>query len=874
MNLRLTSMTNNIIQSATTKEKIIHTNYLTNLADLYYNIIINTEALSTSEYRNKGLALLKAGKLDQCLVLFKYVFEAEIKEQKFENVFFDLLYILGLDKNYRKVINPIKDPYTIETLVEKLEQQVCDLKFKSSVDNENQKNYVSSQNINSQKPSSNDLKEILSFYNNRKFQHALKRIEVLLEQFGTSAILFNIKGAIFKNIDKLEESLAAYKTAIFLDTRYVDAYNNLGISLFELNRHDEAHKSYKKALIINYEHAETQNNIGNNLVALGEIAKAKRHFAMAIKIKPNYAEPYNNIGEVFSKEGLFDDAIEAYKQAIKLQPNHFTAYNNIGVLYKQQGRYELAISAFTKALNIQPDYVTAQYNLGLTLKNVVFTRHDENMQLIISSIIKEKTLIRPSDIVTSAISLLKLDPEIKNYLNLEPDISAELMKTDVVISLLKNTLLTTLMSVVPISDVEFEKLLTKIRLSLLISVKRQKYSPKILSFQSYLALQCYTNEYIYGQLKEEENELQILENEIIKTIKKGEQPSKQDILCLASYKPLMDFDWINFVDITPELADVFTRQVTEPRKERVIKADIKKFGQVTDEISSKVRKQYEENPYPRWVNTELNISSQTLNEFITNINLKLRADHISNHSLPNILIAGCGTGQHSIGTAARFRDSQVLAIDLSLSSLSYAKRKADELGVSNIRYMQGDILEVGALNQKFDLVESVGVLHHMNDPFAGWKELTNCLKLGGLMKIGLYSELARDHIKQIKQEIHDLSLGTSIDDMKCYRSKLMGSIARHHKLVSESRDFYSLSTFRDLLFHEKENTFTLPEIKNILTELGLRFCGFELDNIETIFRHTKTDQEDLYQLDKWHDYEQSNPQIFAGMYQFWCQKVA
>ena len=39
---------------------------------------------------------------------------------------------------------------------------------------------------------------------------------------------------------------------------------------------------------------------------------------------------------------------------------------------------------------------------------------------------------------------------------------------------------------------------------------------------------------------------------------------------------------------------------------------------------------------------------------------------------PNILVAGCGTGQHSIGTAARFKSSKVLAIDLSLSSLSYA----------------------------------------------------------------------------------------------------------------------------------------------------------------------------------------------------------
>ena len=47
------------------------------------------------------------------------------------------------------------------------------------------------------------------------------------------------------------------------------------------------------------------------------------------------------------------------------------------------------------------------------------------------------------------------------------------------------------------------------------------------------------------------------------------------------------------------------------------------------------------------------------------------------------------------------------------------------------------------LNKKFDIIESAGVLHHMADPVAGWRTLTNCLKPNGLMKIGLYSNLAR-----------------------------------------------------------------------------------------------------------------------------------
>ena len=42
-------------------------------------------------------------------------------------------------------------------------------------------------------------------------------------------------------------------------------------------------------------------------------------------------------------------------------------------------------------------------------------------------------------------------------------------------------------------------------------------------------------------------------------------------------------------------------------------------------------------------------------------------------------------------------------------------------GIKNIEYLQGDILDLGKLQKKFDLIESSGVLHHMEDPFKGLK---------------------------------------------------------------------------------------------------------------------------------------------------------
>ena len=141
------------------------------------------------------------------------------------------------------------------------------------------------------------------------------------------------------------------------------------------------------------------------------------------------------------------------------------------------------------------------------------------------------------------------------------------------------------------------------------------------------------------------------------------------------------------------------------------------------------------------------------------------------------------------------------------------------------------------------------------------------------MKIGLYSELARENIKMIRSEIKDSGVGASNFEMLAFRDEIMSSEKEHHKRIRTIPDFYSLSMLRDLLFHVQEHRFTLPQIRNCLSVLGLEFCGFEKSALIEKFRLTNIGTGDLYDLDKWHAYEEANPNTFLGMYQFWCQKI-
>ena len=74
------------------------------------------------------------------------------------------------------------------------------------------------------------------------------------------------------------------------------------------------------------------------------------------------------------------------------------------------------------------------------------------------------------------------------------------------------------------------------------------------------------------------------------------------------------------------------------------------------------------------------------------------------------------------------------------------------------------------------------------------------------------------------------------------------------------------------------NTTTLkdklnPLVQDCIDELELSFCGFENNQIISIFKNTYGTNSDLYDLNLWHQFEEKNPNIFAGMYQFWCQKL-
>jgi SAM-dependent methyltransferase len=306
---------------------------------------------------------------------------------------------------------------------------------------------------------------------------------------------------------------------------------------------------------------------------------------------------------------------------------------------------------------------------------------------------------------------------------------------------------------------------------------------------------------------------------------------------------------------------LLAQQIKEPAEERRIAADIPVLTTIEGEVSRAVRQQYEESPYPRWVHAGPPGQPIILND--------RRPDQPF-----DALVAGCGTGLSTVEFARQTPHARVLAIDLSLASLCYAQRMARSYGLTNVEFGQADIAKLAVIGRDFDYVDASGVLHHLADPWEGWRILLSLLRPGGVMLVGLYSELARQSIVAARSLIADRGYRPIPEDIRrCREDVIAAEDGSLLKSVIHWNDFFAMSECRDLLFHVQEHHVTLREIKLFLAATGMQFGGFVLD--APTFQRFAThfpEPAAVTNLDCWQDFESQAPSTFTAMYQFWVHK--
>ena len=668
-----------------------------------------------------------------------------------------------------------------------------------------------------------------------------------------------------------------YKEILETKPNHLEAICYLGTLFAQTKKINLAKKLFSKAIKINPNNPSINNNLGNIFLELGESQKALKYYEKAIELQPNYSKAHFNLGLIFNNQKEYQKAISCFEKVIQFQPDNLESHNILGKIFKELGEYNKAISSYKESIKINPNSLVLTNGLLDLFRSIQFSNLTKDNSEIIKELVLflyRKNNINHNEIFHNA-KLLIFFNENQNKIEAIVNSDKFLLKNKIVQKLLKEEVFLLMLQKSFIRDKLLEKLLTKIRKEILFSLENsQKHNlNEYLNFIISLAEQSFLNEYVFFQ---SEKEIKFLDN-LEKKLLNNKENNEIKIAILGCYIPLQKSQNIkkkllNYSSKNFLFNDMIEMQIKESIKEAKLKNSIKSIEIISNDVSKKVMHQYEENPYPRW----RYVNKSIVSNFLLHLNNDIKPNNIKFNNKffnPNVLVAGCGTGKQ-LAKVICYQNSNVVGVDLSLASLAYAKRKMEELDNKNVELLQGDILQLKKLNKKFDVIECVGVLHHMKEPLEGLKILLDLLETHGFLKLGLYSEISRRHIVRAREFIKKKLFKNTIEDIRNCREEIKNQYEDNllYKVIY-NYDFYSTSGTRDLIFHVKEHRFTIPEISKILKNLNLEFLGFTNPFIKNKYSKIFTNDKKNILLDNWNKFEIDNPSAFDGMYQFWVKKI-
>lgn len=567
--------------------------------------------------------------------------------------------------------------------------------------------------------------------------------------------------------------------------------------------------------------------------------------------------------EICLKQGDLDIAQQLIEESLDHSPNDLAAREFLGDVLRGKEQFEDAMSIYLdlpESAALKPKMFTCMMHLK------VFECHPRVEKLALDYLSDRQN--EPNHLAKLICDLLSL-----KYLS-KDDIDLNILASDPLLSLSLSKMILCLHS--------FEPLLLNLRAGMLQTCLGQLCIPDNLeTLCCALARQCYSNEYCWFINEDEQTLLDGLEVLYCQTMEAGiNKPDEISaiVILLAMYKPVTQLPHCEQLAAMPLMAwpkpmqEFIQIGLLDILEEREIALEIPSVSEIHDAVSLQVQARYEEHTYPRWLTVD---HADRSTPYVSLYDyLDIQAEDFFPGETLQILIAGCGTGQQSNHLAEQTEDTQITAIDLSRASLAYGKRMAQRHSLNNVEYIQGDILELGSFGKQFHVIECSGVLHHLQDPMAGLTVLAGLLKPGGLLKLGLYSTLAREPINRLRNLSERIDVQPTAENIRSLRHHLLfGDIEPEFERILDWPGSHSMSGCRNLLFPVQERQFTLLQIKEMLSQHSLIFKGLQIVDEDALTRYRAMFPWaiDLVNLDNWHELEQEYPTTFANMYQFHCQ---
>jgi SAM-dependent methyltransferase len=242
-----------------------------------------------------------------------------------------------------------------------------------------------------------------------------------------------------------------------------------------------------------------------------------------------------------------------------------------------------------------------------------------------------------------------------------------------------------------------------------------------------------------------------------------------------------------------------------------------------DSTTEAVRAMYERHPYPAVTNPEMRIGSNV------RLLLSYGALQRSSRGPLHCLDAGCGRGNGALGAAATQPDVRFTAIDVNRVALADAAKKAAELGLTNIRFQEVDLMTLDGLGVPeggFDAIISSGVLHHLTSPDEGLRQLRRVLAPHGIISLMVYGTHGREPLYRLVRAIDLLtSRDRPIEERLAVARRLIKETTAEALRVGpiELTETIPDNEFVDRYLNVNETSYDVASLWELLSRHGLRF---------------------------------------------------
>lgn len=199
---------------------------------------------------------------------------------------------------------------------------------------------------------------------NEEFEQAITYFKKC-EEIIPNSMACNI-GVALRELNKNEDALSYFDTAIKEEPDWGDPYGEKAITLAYMGRWNEAGPLFIKSIELKYDSPTVYWMYAKYLEEiLKKPSDAIPFYEMVIAKNPNSYKLYNNIGDIYFNEGKYDDAERAYKKVLEHDNNDFNALAFSGEINFKKQNFEEALKYFLVSHKIKPDNLELNYHMGI-----------------------------------------------------------------------------------------------------------------------------------------------------------------------------------------------------------------------------------------------------------------------------------------------------------------------------------------------------------------------------------------------------------------------------------------------------------------------------------------------------------------------------